>query len=588
MHHMKPAGRLHAILLVALVGAGVLCYEACAESFCYITELKHTAMSNAVQIEVKSDGILEWRWSYGNDQGRRQLISVRFTNARLKLEQHYFDADTPPLSTILLYTPQNARDGTGVVMEVSLSERSHFKGRSSTDERTFILTIDAPLRADVGDGKNAKGKSGAKEQFLSVDMSEGLVSVRALRADIHRVIAEVARQSALNITLDDAVNHKVTLDLKDAEPLEVIRAIAAGYGLALSIESDVYMLSEGVPRDLTTYNRSGTASFPMRYLRAEDAKELLPAFLTKYVHFNEEQNAVVATAPNQMLEKIRTDLKSVDLPPALIMVEVVAVELTNTGDYERDIRWLYSSHDKAFGTDSSTGELDYRDTVAGGLTGGVVSNTSRLTTVLKALQTDGKAKIRSNPRIAAVNGKPAEIFIGQDRFILVEYQSGGTQQERVEAVPVGVRLEVRPWTGGNGEITSMVEVEVSNISEVDPATGLPLLSTRRAGSTVRTLDGETIVIGGLRQRQKETTRRKIPILGDLPLIGSLFQGKSTSSIDSELVIFVTPKILSVDGEILDAGQTALRKKLLEPGDCGYEADTGEGEAPVGDGDATAE
>jgi general secretion pathway protein D len=309
----------------------------------------------------------------------------------------------------------------------------------------------------------------------------------------------------------------------------------------------------------------------MRYLRAEDAKELLPAFLTKYVHFNAEQNAVVATAPDQMLEKIRRDLKSVDLPPPLIMVDVLAVELSSDGSYERDFSWLYRTHDKIFGTDSRTGDVGYTGTGAGGITGGVIANSAQLKTTLRALEMSGKAKIRSSPRIAAVNGKEASIFIGQDRFILVNYQAGGVIQERIETVPVGVSLNIQPWTGGNGEITTTVQIEVSNISSIDPSTGLPLLSSRKASSTVRTFDGETIVIGGLRQKQKEVVNRKIPLLGDIPIIGQLFRSKSESNVDTELVIFVTPRLLppekAADGLLGDGDS----QHLLEPDDLGYQA-----------------
>lgn len=551
-------------LILALAAAwGPTAPGAHAEAFCHITEVKHEAISNAVQIEVRADGILRWEWTFNNDGSRRRQIGVRFSNARLKLADHFIDVEQPPVSTVMLYVPQDAEGGTGVVMDVNLSERSSFKGTGSTDGRSFVLTIDAPLRTEDGPGRARTAAPPGQDQFLSVEVVDGLVTIRALRADIHEAIAEVARRSGLNVTLDDAVSHRINVNLTDMAPLDVIRAIAAGYGLALSTSGDVYMLSEGVPRDLKTYNRSGTASFPMRYLRAEDAKELLPTFLTRYVHFNEEQNAVVATAPDQMLDKIRRDLLSVDVPPPLIMVEVVAVELTDTEDYEREFSWLYSSADRRYGADSATGELSYRDGA------GVIADSTRLTATLQALQTRGRANIRSTPRIAAVNGKTAEIFIGQDRFILVEYQVGGTQQERIEAVPVGVRLEVCPWTGGDGEITTRVDVEVSNISEIDPATSLPLLSSRKVSSTVRTRDGETIVIGGLRQQQTETTRRKVPLLGDIPILGALFQSKSVSSVDSELVIFVTPRILSADGQLLDASQEELQRRLLEPGDCGY-------------------
>lgn len=544
-----------------------------AESYCNITEITHEAVSNAVQITVKSDGILSWEWEGDDDDyddDERQLISVRFPNARLAMESNFMDVDKPPLSSILTYMPQDASNGTGLVMEVALSESSGFRGVGSTDGRSFVLTIDAPLRSEDAAGGPAPKKAGPTDEIISVDVTGGLVTLRALRADIHKVVAEVAHRAGLNITVDDAVTHKVNINLHNMPALDVIRAIATGYGLALSTNGDVHMLSEGVPKDLTTYNRSGTASFPMRFLRAEDAKELLPSFLTKYVHFNAEQNAVVATAPDQMLNKIQHDLNTVDFPTPLIMVDVLAVELSNDGSYERDISWMYRTHDKRFGTDSLTGDGSYVGTGTGGMTGGVIANTALLSATLRALESSGKARIRSSPRIAAANGKDASIFIGQDRFIQVEYQVNGITQERIETVPVGVKLGIQPWTGGNREITTAIQVEVSNISSVDAATGLPLLSSRSAGSTVRTYDGETIVIGGLRQRQKETVNRKIPILGDIPLIGQLFRSKSEASVDTELVIFVTPRLV-VPGPAGEVVGDPASQRLLEPDDPGYQA-----------------
>jgi type II secretory pathway component GspD/PulD (secretin) len=579
------AGRL-AVRVGVLLLPAILCGPATtpseAAAYCYITSVTHEAVSNAVQIEVKADGILKWDWEGHGDGGPRQVISVRFPGARLKIDEHFIEVDEPPVSTLTLFTPQDAGDGTGIVMQVDLTASSGFKGVGSTDERSFVLTIEAPLRSETADRATSTAEKTEGGEILTVDVVDGLVGIRALRADIHRAVAEVARRSGLNVAVDDAVSHKINVNLHGMPPLDVIRAIATGYGLALSTNGDMHMLSEGVPKDLTTYNRSGTQSFPMRYLRAEDAKELLPSFLTKYVHFNPEQNAVVATAPDQLLDKVRRDLGSVDLPPPMIMVDVLAVELTGTGDFTRDFSWLYSADDKAFGTDSADGEVVYETAAPGAITTRPIPESSQLKATLSALRASGRARIRSNPRIAAVNGKSASIFIGQDRFILVTYLSGGNQQERIEAVPVGVRLEVTPWTGGNGEITTNVDVEVSNISEIDPATRLPLLSSRRASSTVRTRDGETIVIGGLRQEQRQVEDHKIPLLGDIPLIGRLFRGTSTSTIEGELVIFVTPRILSVDGEVLDPSQAELEERFLEPGDLGYSGTDEHGDDEHGD------
>jgi type II secretory pathway component GspD/PulD (secretin) len=135
-------------------------------------------------------------------------------------------------------------------------------------------------------------------------------------------------------------------------------------------------------------------------------------------------------------------------------------------------------------------------------------------------------------------------------------------QERIDTVPVGIRLNVRPWTGGNKEITTNLKIEVSNIVELDPQTGVPRLGSRTASSTVRTADGDVIVIGGLTQRQQETTRRRIPILGDLPLVGPLFRSNAKGSTNSELVILIRPRLLDENGRLPAQEEEVIRKRFL--------------------------
>jgi type II secretory pathway component GspD/PulD (secretin) len=185
-----------------------------------------------------------------------------------------------------------------------------------------------------------------------------------------------------------------------------------------------------------------------------------------------------------------------------------------------------------------------------------------LKTWLQALQTKGKAQVNARPSMAAVNGKTAEIFIGSQRFIKVTFNRNGVTQERIDTVPVGIRLNVRPWTGGNKEITTTLKVDVSNIVESDPQTGVPRLGSRTASSTLRTHDGDVIVIGGLTQRQQETTHRRIPLLGDLPLIGPLFRSTTHGSVNSELVILIRPRLLDDSGHLPAAEDEQLRQRFL--------------------------
>ncbi len=108
---------------------------------------------------------------------------------------------------------------------------------------------------------------------------------------------------------------------------------------------------------------------------------------------------------------------------------------------------------------------------------------------------------------------------------------------------------------------------MSNVSEVDPATGLPVLSARSTETTVRVMDGETVMIGGLRQRQAEDHTTKIPVLGDLPLIGKLFRSRHRTAVTSDLVVFITPHILTPDGRLADEEQEReIRQRFLSPAD----------------------
>jgi type IV pilus assembly protein PilQ len=269
----------------------------------------------------------------------------------------------------------------------------------------------------------------------------------------------------------------------------------------------------------------------MNSVKAQIASGLLPTFLYSFLHVNDAQNAIVVTAPSSML----------------------AVEVASTDDLTAGLQLSYTEAEHSGSTNSNTGDVSYST---------VGTLPADFKAKLNALITKGKANVRATPRMAAINGHSAGIFIGETKFIKVKVTSYGGEEERIQGVDVGVKLNVLPWTGGNGEITVYLEPEVSNISELDRDSGLPVLSTRRASTTVRVKDGETVMIGGLVQKQEYETRRKIPILGDLPLFGPLFQSKSTSRISSELVIFVTPHILTANGQLKDSKkEDEIRERL---------------------------
>ncbi len=530
-----------------------------ATAYCHITQVDVTPLRNGVQITVSADGVLDYE-PEGDDwsalYGYQGYVAIRFTNAKSRVGKNFIDVSRYPVSYIQLSIPQDAKEGVGVSMRVVLFEPSRADIQQSPDLQRVIITVSTE-RTVMTRERPSEESPQAQERPMEVVYRDGLASVRAQQANLAELLAELARQTGMNIAVEDSIQaRKATLHLQNLPPQEALEGIVSAYGLALAQLNGVYMVSEGVPTDLAPYRLSGTESFRLKYTKAETAAGLLPNFLYSYLHVNEAQNAVVVTAPTQMLRKIQSDLQKIDIPPPQIMIEALAVEFSSTEDAESALSLLFRSGVETASTDSATGGVVYQT---------VGELPREFQAKLRALITEGRAQIRANPRMAAVNGQYAEIFIGQTRFIKVQIRSFGGVQEEVRGVDVGVKLGVRPWTGGNDEITITLMPEVSNISELDRQTGLPVLSTRRANTTVRVRDGETIVIGGLVLEQEYLTTSRIPILGDLPVLGALFQSRKRNRINTELVIFLTPYILTEEGRLKDEErERTLRERMLAP------------------------
>ena len=235
-----------------------------------------------------------------------------------------------------------------------------------------------------------------------------------------------------------------------------------------------------------------------------------------------------------MLAKIGRDLAAVDTPSPEIAIEAVAVEFTDDINkkhrpaLERPAQYLDHHRQSVARSD----HLQHHRSVA------AKTSSSRS----RPLSSPAKPVSAPAPRMAVVNGRQASIFIGSQQFILTQFQQ---LRSNPDPHPAGrCRRQAGrspPLTGGNGEITTTIAPEVSNITEQDAATGLPVLSTRKRlhGPSV-SADGETVVIGGLTLDQQQSSHQKIPLLGDLPFLGKLFRSETANSVRTELVVFVTP------------------------------------------------
>ncbi len=175
---------------------------------------------------------------------------------------------------------------------------------------------------------------------------------------------------------------------------------------------------------------------------------------------------------------------------------------------------------------------------------------SDFTATLRAIAEAGKTEVLSRPSILARNNQEASITIGQEVPLIsdVRYDSFGNQINSVTRENVGILLRVTPFITSDGMVEMVVNPEISNLSDetVTIATGVtqPVINTRSADTVVVTPDGQTVVIGGLFNNTKTETKYKIPLLGDIPLLGAAFRRTVKNDTKTELLIFLTPHIVS--------------------------------------------
>ena len=203
------------------------------------------------------------------------------------------------------------------------------------------------------------------------------------------------------------------------------------------------------------------------------------------------------------------------------------------------------------------------------------------TATIQALATAGKAQVLSRPSILARDGQQAEIVVGQSIYLpsSVSLTSVGNSANTVPTINgtyqnVGIQLDVTPFIGANNLVQLILQPQITSIDNSTPgqviqggsivssAVYAPNINKRSANTVVVTPDGQPVVIGGLIGSDKSSNDSKIPLLGDIPLLGQLFRFSAKSSIKSELLIFLTPHIVHAPEQLTTMSAHETRQSQL--------------------------
>ena len=406
----------------------------------------------------------------------------------------------------------------------------------------------------------------------------GGIGVREFQGDdVGAVLRLLARQAKINMVVSEAVVGTVTMRLEDVTALQAVAIIVKAKGLFMDKIDNVYYIKTGAER---TAEPTESDSYQFSYARAKEISPLVAAQLSSKdaPQVDERTNTIFFRETRGNIDVIRKLLTQIDRPTKQVMIEARLVEVTANPRQSYGINWggvlggannaqtiKFAGSRPASGAgapptftyDDQTGKLlgkDFFFDKALNALGGqfAILSAPQLSVTLRALNEDSDAEFLANPRVVTADNMQAKIEIIRSQPVpQLNFNEqtataifGGFQDKKF-----GNTLVVKPSVNKDNFITLAVKPEISNKVGDQPFTFAgatvtsPVIDTRSLDSNVLIKSGDTLAIGGLLQDEVTKARSKVPVLGDIPVLGYFFQEKLNSRVKRNLLVFVTPTII---------------------------------------------
>lgn len=322
-----------------------------------------------------------------------------------------------------------------------------------------------------------------------------------------------------------------------------------------------------------------TEAIKLNYAEPKDVLPTVTAMLSKdlgKVAVDDRARHLVVTDVPVNVENIRDMIKTLDLATKTVAIEAMIVDVTLTDDAETGVDWVVnllrsqSRRSAAPGGDgrfiSDVQNLSFDTNLPGGaeagsLTFGMLTGNIDWTGIVKAEIKNFNGKLMSSPSVLTVENKPATITIAEEiPYIELIQTAAGGQQNKTSFKDVGTNLEVTPRVTHDDYIISQVKVKESNTN--GSFNNVPIENKRELSTSLRMANGQTVFMGGLRKNGDELNVRKVPVLGDIPVVNFLFRNNKKTDRKNELVVFLTCTVMKDNDELTPYQQD----KLSESGD----------------------
>jgi len=438
-------------------------------------------------------------------------------------------------------------------------------------------------QVNIVSSKNVQGRVTAKLQGVTVD--EALSAILDTNAFTYKrengIIKVFTQQDVMQQEQTEQLISKIfsLKDIKANDLRPVLNSIKTPRGRVeintisnQIVVTDTRAAVDEIARMISSMDRAmETKIYNLSYAVAKDLQAKLVEMIPKTegeVFIDERTNSLVVRAIPETIEKIDRVIRNWDRRSRQVLIEAKLMQVSADKTRALGINWEYNRID-GDGLNIST-TLPLLAATGGVLRVGSLSDDQYQVTI-RALESSTDTDVLASPRIVVIDNTEANILVGSSEPYLVTYidKESGTQTEDTKFIDVGIKLTVTPKISDDKYITLKIHPEVSTSRRVPEVNNALAVDTTQADTVVMAEDGKTIVIGGLIKETEEVVVAKVPILGDIPLLGLAFRSKSKTKTKKELIVFITPHIikqeLSVEQykqreiAVEDAFQEAIKK-----------------------------
>jgi len=377
-------------------------------------------------------------------------------------------------------------------------------------------------------------------------------------ASMAEIMAMLARQHRVNILLGDNVDSEVSFNLYDVTIDDAIRSIASAGGYAVERRQGTYFI---LPEDQAGKNAGSgftvVRSFPIQYTDAAELETKLGDYLSDFGNITSvpDRGLLVIEDRPDFVYRIGRLLTELDRRPPQVLIEAKILEITLTDEQSYGIDWT------GLFTNSPDGSGDFgTNSVTPGNSGnaGFFFNylEPNIEIALRALEADGRVRNLASPKVVTVINEEAEVIIGDRRGYAVTTTINQVTTESIEFLESGTILRVTPSIDDTGEILLDIHPEVS-VGTVDE-NGIPSQTTTEVTTKLLVTSGDSIFIGGLMRNSTKEARTGVPILGRVPGLRWLFSTQTRTTLNTETVVIITPRLVEQDEYVAELNDYANR------------------------------